>query len=229
MRTWTVDDVMTRKVVSVDEATSYREVVDLLIGHRFSAVPVVDASGRVSGLVSEADLLRKIEYAGDGPPRIFEGPRRRGARRKADARTVRELMSSPPVVATAGTPIAAAARLMDAEHVKRLPVVDGTGRLVGLVSRRDLLKVHRRTDQEIASDIETGVVGPFLAQEPGKVTVAVIHGTVTLAGQVGRRSTAEAAARMTGQVAGVVAVNSSLEYDYDDGYAHFPPIGIAAT
>jgi predicted transcriptional regulator len=138
-------------------------------------------------------------------------------------------LRAPRGGATAGTPIAAAARLMDAEHVKRLPVVDRTGRLVGVVSRRDLLKVHRRTDQEIASDIETDVVGPLLAREPGKVTVAVIHGTVTLAGQVGRRSTAEAADRMAGQVAGVVAVNSSLEYDYDDGYASFPPIGIAAT
>ena len=92
------------------------------------------------GVVFEADLLRKIEYTGAEEPRLFEGRRRRDQRAKARAGTA-ELMSSPPVVALAGTPLAAAARLMDAEQVKRLPVVDDLGRLVGIVSRGDLLKV----------------------------------------------------------------------------------------
>ena len=95
MRNWTVDDVMTTAVVTVDAVVSYRDVVNLLTRHRFSAVPVVDAFYRVVGVVSEADLLRKIEYAGDGKPRLFEGRRRRGDRVKADARTAADLMSAP--------------------------------------------------------------------------------------------------------------------------------------
>lgn len=68
MRIWTIDDVMTRTVVSVDEAASYRDIVDVLVLNRLSAVPVTDSGGRVVGVVSEADLLRKIEYAGDERP-----------------------------------------------------------------------------------------------------------------------------------------------------------------
>src|SRR5690348_13830429 len=104
MTAWKVDDVMTKAVVSVQPAASYREVVDLLIGHRFSAVPVVDEYQHVTGVISEADLLRKIEYAGDEQPRLFEGRRRRGERAKAYAGTAADLMSSPPVVVLSGTP-----------------------------------------------------------------------------------------------------------------------------
>jgi len=216
MKTWTVDDVMTPDVVSVDEATSYREVVDLLVGYRFSAVPVVDAERRVTGVVSEADLLRKIEFAGDEQPRLFEGRRRRGERHKALARTAADLMSAPPVVAPAGTSIAAAARLMDHEGVKRLPVVDDQGRLVGIVSRGDLLKTHLRPDGDILSDIETGVLWVFLIDDAVKITVTVVNGVVTLAGKVDRWSSTEIAVRLTRQVPGVVAVTSTLEYAFDD-------------
>ncbi|MDY7090020.1 MAG: CBS domain-containing protein, partial [Actinomycetota bacterium] len=124
MKTWGVDDVMTKAVLSVDAAATYRDVVDLLIDNRLSAVPVIDGFARVVGVVSEADLLRKIEYAGDEEPRLFDGRERRGDRHKALARTVSELMTAPAVTALSGTSIAAAARLMDREKVKRLPVVD---------------------------------------------------------------------------------------------------------
>jgi len=216
MKTWTVDDVMTPAVVSVGEGASYRDVVDLLIGNRISAVPVVDAMGRVTGVVSEADLLRKIEYGGEGETRLFEGHRQRGEHRKASARTVAELMTAPPVLAPAGTSIAAAARLMDREGVKRLPVVDDQGRLTGIVTRGDLLKVHLRTDVEILSDIEAGVVRPFLAAEATAVTVAVVGGAVTLAGRVDQRSTAEIAERLCRRIPGVVAVSATLDYGFDD-------------
>jgi CBS-domain-containing membrane protein len=84
MKTWKVDDVMTEAVVSVQQTASYRSLVDLLVGRRFSAVPVVDDFHRVTGVVSEADLLRKIEYTGAEEPRLFEGRRRRDQRAKVD-------------------------------------------------------------------------------------------------------------------------------------------------
>lgn len=216
MRTWSVNDVMTTAVVTVTESAPYREVVDLLVRHRFSAVPVVDDFQRVTGVVSEADLLRKIEYAGDEEPRMFEGRRRRGERIKAAARTAVDLMSTPPVTVLSGTSVAAAARLLDAEGVKRLPVVDELGRLVGIVSRGDLLKVHLRPDDDILSDVRTGLLDPYLTGDGRTVRAEVTGGVVTLTGQVDRWSTTDIADRLIRQIPGVVAVVDRLAYDYDD-------------
>jgi CBS domain-containing protein len=216
MRTWHVDDVMTTEVVTVAPTASYRELVDLLVDHRFSAVPVVDDLRRVIGVVSEADLLRKIEYAAAGQPPLFEGRRRRGERVKASARTAAELMSSPPVLALVGTPLVVAARRMDTAGVKRLPVVDDLGRPVGIVSRGDLLKVHQRPDDEILADVRSGVLLPFLIEDAETVHVEVAGGVVTLTGRVGRWSARDIADRMTQQVPGVVDVVDKLEFDHDD-------------
>ncbi|MEU7909219.1 CBS domain-containing protein [Actinoplanes sp. NPDC049118] len=215
MKSWNVDDVMTKAVVSVDRAATYRSVVDLLIENRFSAVPVVDAFRRVTGVVSETDLLRKVEYAGDAEPRLFEGWRRRGERGKARARTAGDLMTAPAVVVLAGTSIAAAARRMDSEGVKRLPVVDDLGRLAGIVSRGDLLKVHLRTDDEIHADIETGILLPHLAESITSVAVTVAEGVVTFTGRVDRSSDAELVFGLTRQVAGVVDVKGSLSCEFE--------------
>jgi len=216
MAAWKVDDVMTKAVVSVRPAATYREVVDLLIGHRFSAVPVVDDFQHVTGVISEADLLRKIEYAGEEAPRLFEGRRRRGERAKAYAGTAAGLMSSPPVVVLSETPIAAAARLMDAEKVKRVPVVDDLGRLIGIVSRSDLLKVHLRPDDDIGSDVSRDVFDALLHEGADRVRVAVSGGIVTLTGQIDRRSTANLALRLTRQVPGVVQVIDGLAVAFED-------------
>jgi CBS domain-containing protein len=211
-----VDDVMTAEPVSVEPAASYRTLVDLLVGHRFSAVPVVDELRRVIGVVSEADLLRKVEYAGADTPRLFDSRRDRGGRAKARAATAGELMSVPPVVALAGTAIAAAARQMDREDVKRLPVVDDLGRLVGVVTRSDLLKVHLRSDDEIHEEVVDEVVRVFLSEDAGSIDVAVADGVVTLSGKVDRWSSTGLAVRLTKQVAGVVEVVDMLTFAYDD-------------
>lgn len=216
MTAWKVDDVMTKAVVSVQPAASYRDVVDLLISHRFSAVPVVDEFQHVTGVISEADLLRKIEYAGEEAPRLFDGRRRRGERAKAHAGSAADLMSVPPVVVLSGTPIASAARLMDAESVKRLPVVDDLGRLIGIVSRGDLLKVHLRPDDDITVDISEDVFDPLLPEGADRVGIAVAGGVVTLTGQVDRRSTANLALRLTRQVPGVVEVIDRLTVAFED-------------
>jgi len=217
MRIWTVDDVMTHAVVSVTETATYRSVVDLLIGRRFSAVPVVDAFQRVSGVVSEADLVRKIEYAGDEAPRLFESRRRRGDRGKALAGTAADLMSAPAVTVLAGTPIAAAARRMDSAKVKRLPVVDDLGRLVGVVTRGDLLKVHLRPDDDIRADVEAGALAGLTGEiKAGEIKAGVSDGVVTLDGRVAQASTAEEAGRLTRLVPGVADVVNQIRFDYDD-------------
>ena len=222
MKNWTVDDVMTTKVVTVDLGASYRAVVDTLMANRVSAVPVVDPFLRVTGVVSEADLLRKIEYAGDEEPRMFEGRRRRGERGKALARSASDLMSAPAVTVLTGTPIAAAARRMDAEGVKRLPVVDELGRLVGIVTRSDLLKVHLRPDEDIRADIEAAVLHGPLSGRAAEVTVTVEDGAVTLAGKVELWSTAYEVARLSRQVAGVAEVTDEVGFESDDRFSYSP-------
>jgi CBS domain-containing protein len=214
--------------VAVDRAASYRNMVDLLADRRISALPVIDEAGHVVGVVSETDLLRKIEYAGGEEPRIFDGPRRRDERRRSQGHIAVDLMSAPPIVVTADTSITAAARTMDQTGVKRFPVVDERGRLIGIVTRGDLLKVHLCTDEEILGDVRTGVLDRFLPEDTETVVVAVVNGVVTLAGMVDRRSSAEIAARLSRQVAGVVDVVSTLDYRSDDRQAHGSRLGFGA-
>ncbi|SCG41687.1 CBS domain-containing protein [Micromonospora coxensis] len=217
MRTWQVGDVMTRDVVTVGEETPYRQIVDTLIRRGISAVPVVDGFRRVLGVVSEADLLHKVERAGSPDERrIFEGRRRRTAREKADALVAKELMTAPAVTTFPGSTLPAAARLMDREAVKRLPVLDDLGRLVGIVTRSDLLRVHLRTDAEIREDVVQEVLRRVLAVRDGLVTVQVRAGEVTLDGRLDRRSAADLAVRLAGQVSGVVRVVDRIGYDVDD-------------
>jgi CBS-domain-containing membrane protein len=182
----------------------------------------------VTGVVSEADLLRKIEYAGDEEPRMFDGRRRRADRAKAGGRTAVEVMSTPPVVVQSGTSIAAAARLMDDEGVKRLPVVDDLGRLIGIVSRGDLLKVHLRPDDEIATEVRD-VLGTYLPERAESVQAEVDNGVVTLTGRLERWSTTIVADRLIRQVGGVVEVIDKLGYDFDDSavLGTGMPLGVA--
>ena len=217
MRTWQVGDVMTSDVATVGESTPYREIVDLMTSRHVSAVPVVDEFRRVLGVISEADLLYKVELIGEPHERrIFEGRRRHAARVKADAMVAGELMTAPAVTAYAATPLVTAAKTMDAEHVKRLPVTDDLGRLVGIVSRGDLLKVHLRPDEDIKHDVITEVLRRILAVEDGTVDVTVADGVVTLSGRFDRRSSAEIAARLAAQVSGVVRVADGLTFEFDD-------------
>lgn len=215
MRIWHVSDVMTSDVVTVGPAASYREVVALLAAYRINALPVVDADRRILGVVSESDLLRKVEYAGADRLQWYE-IRGRAARRKAGARTAGELMTAPAEVVLATTGIRAAARRMDEANVKQLPVEDLLGRLVGMVSRSDLLKEHLRHDDDILIDVRAAVQEATLTERDSRVGAVVEHGQVTLTGRVERWSTAVLAERLVRLVAGVVFVDSRVTFDVDD-------------
>jgi CBS domain-containing protein len=217
MRQWTVDDVMTTDVVAVPERAQYRAIVNLLAERRVSAVPVVDADGHIVGVVSEADLLHKIELAGDPDERhLFERRARRSARAKAHGDTAAELMTSPAITVESDTPLAAAARIMDSERVKRLPVTDRSGRLVGIVARSDLLKTHLRPDPDIRAEIVAEVIDGVLWADPIAVEVDVDDGVVTLRGTVDRHTTARIAVHLSAAVPGVVDVVDQLAWDFDD-------------
>jgi CBS-domain-containing membrane protein len=231
MKLWRVADVMTREVVSVSEDTPYRDLVDLLIRRRVSAVPVVDRHERVTGVVSEADLLHKVEAAGPVSPRIFDAWRRRGDRAKAGGRTAAEVMTSPVVSAEASLALAAAARRMQREQVKRLPVVDHEGHLIGIVARSDLLKVHLRSDSEICRDVMDEALPDASRSNGSIVRVTCADGVVTLFGRVPFRSMAERIAGLARRVPGVVDLADGLTFDIDDsminGSDRGTPFGVA--
>lgn len=216
MRTWQVQDVMTTDVLSVREGTAYREIVDVLAGRHVTAVPVVDGARQVLGVVSEADLLYKVELLGrPRQRRVLANRHRREARAKATATLAGDLMTTPAVTVAPDAPLPEAARIMDERQVKRLPVVDDLGRLVGIVTRGDLLRVHLRRDVEIRRDVVDGL-RRTLGVPAGVVDVTVHGGVVTLTGQLDRWSTVHLALRLTRQVGGVVEVVDALGYAIDD-------------
>jgi len=217
MSRWTVADVMTHGAVCVQEDTPFKEIVDLIEAHGVNAVPVVDAFDRVVGVVSSADLMAKIEFAGeDDHVRLFEHRHTRQARGKAHATAAGELMNAPAVTITGGASLPAAARVMEAAGLKRLPVVDDLGRLVGMVTRRDLLKVFLRSDKAIHHDIVAGALQGRPGVEPAQVRAEVDDGVVTLLGQVERASVIPALTREIERIDGVVDVVSHLSPIVDD-------------
>lgn len=217
MRTWQVDDVMTTNVVTVRPDTPYREIVDALAHHRVSAAPVVDEDQRVLGVVSEADLLHRIELVGaEHERRVYASRRRRHAHAKAHGGTARALMSAPAITVSAGAAITVAAKKLDTERVKRLPVIGPDGRLRGIVSRSDLLRVYLRPDSEIEHDVVEEVLRRTLWVEPGTVRVKVDQGVVTLTGRTDRHSTRQLALQLTRAVSGVVDVVDELSFEFDD-------------
>ena len=176
---------MTTSVATVDRLTSYKEIAAVLADRRVSALPVLALGRRVVGVASEADLLSAPR---DGEPRtstpITARLRGRGAHGSGHpARTAGELMSAPAVTIPADASLAAAVRLMRARKVGRLPVVDADGVLIGIVSRRDVLRVFLRPDEEIARQIRE-LLTEILLADPERSTVRVRDGVVTLSGQV---------------------------------------------
>jgi CBS-domain-containing membrane protein len=205
---WRVRDVMSTEVVTVRKATSYKEVARLMTEHKVNALPVVTSNDHVVGVVSEADVLRKEERRFR---RLVAGLSRRARREraKAEARTAAGLMTSPVITTHPDASLASAARLMSDHHIRRLPVLDASGALIGVVSRRDLLRVFLRPDAEIGAEVH-GVLTGVLLENPDSVTVRVRDGMVTLRGSMREPELIPAAVRLASDVDGVVAVTEEL-------------------
>jgi CBS domain-containing protein len=208
---------MTTQVVTVRPATPFKDIVARLAEHRVSAMPVVDDAGRVLGVVSEADLLLKEEFPDpDQDMPLFWTKRRRLEREKAAGSTARDLMSVAVVSISPDATVVEAARRMHRANIKRLPVIGEGGRLVGIVSRSDLLKVFNRPDRSIRREIMDDVVVGEFTMDPDRFFIHVDDGVVVLQGRVGRRSLIPYLVRAVHGVEGVVRVEDRLAYDIDD-------------
>lgn len=213
-----IGNVMTSDVVSVRESTPFKDIARLLAAHRISGLPVVDDDEKVVGVISESDLLlRQAEqHTGASHRWLWRSRGARAAQAKAAALTAGELMSTPAVTVRADDSIARSARIMAARRIERLPVLDEEDRLVGIVTRRDLLQVFLRPDAAIREEVIQEVLVRSLWMAPQAIGIRVEDGVVTLEGRVERESEVQIAGRMTAQVDGVVAVNNRLTARFDD-------------
>ncbi|MBT2410587.1 CBS domain-containing protein [Streptomyces sp. ISL-12] len=200
-----VRDLMSDAVVRVQRGTPFKEIAHLLQEYDITAVPVVDADDRPVGVVSEADLLQKIWGGDTAPPG--------GA--KASATDAAGLMTSPAVCAREDWSVVDAARVMARHGIKRLLVVDADERLIGVVSRSDLLRVFLRKDREIRTEIIEEALVQTLGLAPSALQVDVTHGHVVLTGRLPEHVPVSVLEELCGRVDGVVAVEFRAAGDMD--------------
>ena len=205
-----VGEVMTSPAVTVPPETPLREVAAILTEKGISGLPVVDESGALVGVVSEADILYKElpEAQRAGRFASLLNPHAHSDGKRA-ARTAGEAMTSPARSIEATSHVSDAARTMIEAGINRLPVV-ADGKLVGIVTRADLVKTFVRPDREIEADIHEDVALRSHGIDPNSLSVVVENGTVTLGGLVGSKSDVELVVQSVGLVPGVVTVESHL-------------------
>lgn len=200
---WNVAAVMTKDVVTVDPHTSFKACVRLMRMHGVGALPVV-AAGKVVGMVTMTDLMLKefrptvrerYDHPGHGDRDLTAGG----------------LMTTSVVVVAPDAPLVVAVRLMFEHAVNRLPVVDSSGRLVGLISRSDVLRVFLRSDLSIRREVIDGVLADLALVGRGHVTPDVRDGVVTLEGEVEAGTLTAVLLRLVASVPGVVGVRNRLK------------------
>ena len=221
----TVKDVMTTHVVAVRKNASFKDMAARLREHRVSAFPVLDEDNKVVGVVSEADLLFKeaLEF---GVPGKLSSMLHQREQAKAAGIVAEDLMTKPPVTIGPNEFVTHAARLMYTRKVKRLPVVDADGRLIGIVSRADVLSVYSRPDADIRHEITEGIILDTLLCDPSRFTVTVTAGIVTLEGMPETATVGHDLIEETRHVEGVVAVRDRLSYPPAERPATSPdPLG----
>jgi CBS-domain-containing membrane protein len=168
-----VSEIMSRPVVTVSAHTGIKAAAALLAEHGVSALPVVDAKDRLVGIVSEADLL-SIETRPD--PRTQATPLAPTA--GSSPKTVAEVMTRHVLTVSTGSEVSEAARIMLDAGIKRVPVVQGH-RVVGILSRRDLVKLIARRDEDIEGEIELRFRELGLGGI-GRRNVSVVAGVATI-------------------------------------------------
>ncbi|MFE0514126.1 CBS domain-containing protein [Streptomyces sp. NPDC058964] len=205
-----VRDVMDVPAASLREDTPYRDIARLLARERVGAVPVVDAEDHVTGVVSESDLLAKVAFeASDHRPGRIGRLRERRMHSKALGETAADLMTSPAITVLPGATVAEAAWLAALSRLKRLPVTDGAGRLVGVVRRDALLQALIRDDAGIRAEVEARIEACCPPGERARVEVAVHDGIVELTGRMPSATTARLVAEVEA-IADVVEVKNLL-------------------
>ena len=210
-----VKDVMSPEVVVATTDTSFKDLVELMLHHDVSGLPVVDAEHRLVGMVTEGDLIRRQVFAHTSEHRALRllghllADREPYVVRRDEGLTAGDLMTQPAVAVGPDDDVSTAGRLLLRHGFKRLPVIDDHT-VVGIVARPDLLRIFDRSDDAIAADVTRILANPFVAPEDHTAEVTVTNGVVTLTGTVRVPSDVEVAEAATRHVAGVIEVDNQL-------------------
>ncbi|WP_328647966.1 CBS domain-containing protein [Amycolatopsis sp. NBC_00348] len=218
----TVGDVMTREVITVAPELPFKDLVQVIVTHGVSAVPVVTPDGAVIGVVTEADLLCRQAHEDDVPGAgcpHFAGHLTKEDWRKAAGQTAATLMSTASDTTSPTATLPAAARLLTRSGVRRLFVLQDE-KLVGVIARRDVLRSFLRTDDDLRSDVDRTVFDEALHANRDNVRASVEHGVVLLTGRLEYEADVATAERMTRAVAGVVDVRNRMDFVWTGHRAH---------
>lgn len=197
-----VVDLMTTDVIAVSRETGLRDAARLMFRNRVSGLPIVDEAGALVGIITEADFLK------------LEVERQEGTRGQGD--TVGDVMSRGVVTVPPNVEIYEAAKIMAVQEVKRLPVVDEDNRLLGVISRADIVSIFTRPDDVIEDEIREDLIRRVLFIDPDGVQVGVANGVVTLSGEVTTHSEASMLEELTNRLDGVLRVESKLTWAEGD-------------
>ena len=198
-----VVDLMTTDVIRVSPDTRIKEAARLMFRHRVSGLPVVDADGRLSGIITEADFLR-MEVA------------RNEADEPQPVETVGEVMSSGVVTVAPDAEITEAAKMMVIQDVKRLPVVDADNKMLGIIARLDIVAVFTRPDEVIEDEIREDLLRRVLFVDPDDLDVTVLNGVVTFKGEIGTKNEARILGELSRRLDGVMRVENELTWRIED-------------
>jgi CBS domain-containing protein len=194
---------MTTNVIAVSPDTLIKDAARLMFRHRVSGLPVCDERSTLVGIITEADFLR-LEVARDQ------------ADEPQPVETVGEVMNRGVVTVRPEESIADAARVMVFQDVKRLPVVDDDDRMLGIISRLDVVAAFTRPDEVIEDEIREDLIRRVLFIDPDAIEVSVVDGVVTFSGEIGTRNEARLLEELARRLDGVIRVETDLTWRLDD-------------
>lgn len=212
-----VRDMMTTDPISVRGDTSLKEAARIMVRHKVSGLTVIDETGRLIGIVTEDDFLRR-EASRDRPYRLslLDALFGEGEESIPVAETVADVMTDKVITIAADAAIGEAARLMAAHSVKRVPVVGAEGKLVGIISRADVVNAFTKPDDVVEDEVREDIVRRLLFLDPDNVEVTVADGVVHLGGELENRTEVHLLEELVRRIVGVVRVDSDLTYRFDD-------------
>lgn len=216
-------DVMVSPVITAGKTATVREIAKILIEKRISAVPVIDDAGKLVGIVTESDLMRRVEAGTEHPyswwVHFVAGDATVAADYvKSHAAKIEDVMTSDVVTATPETPLHEIATLLEEHQIRRVPIVDKLGNLVGIVSRANLIQVVASARPKLEMTLPDSTIRQELLTELKKqawahthnLDVTVMNGVVDLWGYAQSDEERKAIRVAAASIAGVVAVNDHL-------------------
>ncbi len=206
-------DIMSIDVLTVSPEESLKAAARLMVERGVSGLPVVNAEGKLVGIITEADFL---EREADRSHRRLLDALMHKPDTVSEAETVGQVMSTHPVVIYPEASVTEAARVMSHHHVKRLPVVNDEGRLQGIISRGDVVTVFTRPDDVIEDEVREDIIDRVLLLDGDSIDVTVDEGMVKLSGRLPTRTDKRLLEEMVRRVDGVVSMESDVTFEIDD-------------